>query len=182
MINFIINRGVKIELKALNRYAFQDPPSLPVGTSNQRRLVPFFRCRPKWHTTFALQSPNGAINTIFHPLGTRQDLPSPPMSTTKWRPAINLLIYPDKSGDTGVKKSVGIPDAKDFQGIQFETFMMRLSAQRRFFCVLLSSGQTGSCDCSKRRSCIEHMPSEDCLWKLVRSNARTPDQNFLEPL
>jgi len=63
---------VKNEIEALNRYAFQDPPSLPVGTSNQRRLVPFFRCRPKWHTTFALPSPIGAINTIFRPLDTRQ--------------------------------------------------------------------------------------------------------------
>ena len=60
-----------------------------------------------------------------------------------------------------------------------KAFMMCLNEQRRFFCVLLSSGQSGSCDCSRRRSCTEHMSSESCQWKLVWSNVRTPGQDFL---
>ena len=77
----------------------------------------------------------------------------------------NFLPMSMPAPDTAVQNFAAT--SAGLRGISSESFMMRLNKQRRLFCVLLSSGQPGSCDCSKRRSCIEHMSSEDCFWKLA---------------
>ena len=69
------------------------------------------------------------------------------------------------ANDTAVKNFAAT--STGLKGISSEAFMMRLREHHRLFCALLSSGQPGSCDHSNRRSCIEHMSSEDCFWKLA---------------